>query len=1331
VTLEAFICRLEQAGFDLDAEQVLDALWLASLGCDLSLHNAHAGAPPARSAEEAVQRKSARGHDRSEAVTGRQANRNEGEVRDRLDRRTEQSSRTPVFPRGRVAPGTSTRRAAPVTLPAPQPLPDRLELMRALKPLAQRWPSRQYADLDEERTVEACADMAAAGLKLMLPVMRPRQERWFNVELVLEDDAAIALWEETLGEFARMLAETGAFGQVRQWRLRMPREGEALPYLENAIGARTPATALMGQAERRLIVFASQGTSAHWSDGSYGAILGPWLRDNAVVLLHLTPPERWARSLLGEPHGTASTSLAGAPAAILHMHTQWWRLPNGALTPTSLPLPVVVLAPGSMAQWAKMQMARGPGHPAYLLETAQTAPGQAGTPRARVPNIERALSLLKYESPDSFRLAVLLSSSSFTLMVARLIQSIAFYGNTDPSLLAELMRNNLVVANDGSKAVADDVYYALQPEAREILQRSLRDADATELGRQIQRELSRQLERLGATDARSTHFMLDEEGGYDLPAWAQPFASVANALLGLPVDTDAAAQRVEDLLRRISHSAAQEVARLAASGTALDPSAVATSLWSELLAARLVYQREDGSWGFVPGVPKLVATAPWDAVGGAEFAGWLSAALNTLQSMALSFHMSHILYGSAVQPIRDVLSDWDREQTSNLNHWLYMSEYVFRLPVTKALVTGEDPLRRDAAQAEHIAFRRAVVSLRGWAADLADGPQRLPYEVNELKLAMRLMQMRDAPEYAALVDRRTDTVLRQFVLDDDRVPEDYPAWWQTNGDVIYKWLERPEVRRALARYFSRFYRTFGQGELPAFALCADYGSYVEQLLSFWKLTTSLLFERFPSSTDLLEMHYAVDADDLRRVSAHFPRHQIVVPAGEQTGASWTMLRSAYVSLIDELGDIVKAALAERLQVGYRAPVVLWVDDNPDNNAHERDFASDLDVVFVPAETTDQALAWCEANLYDAVISDMARPPYMRAGLTLLQDLRSAGHRVPFLVYSASRGTDESAEALDWGAIGATNEASRLHKLLVDALLQTHAALDRPITELSLLAYTKRRFAELGVSEPANARALAVIDPGAFPTLLHVDRAVEAARPGLLAPPEDRARAFFTGTDFVLASLALASPDFMHRYGFDPQVLDALAELARSMSDDEADAAEDEEVDDAALLQRLWESTRVGAFADLNAEVERVLGGAVDSADWQVEAEAQMFYEADEVYASLLTWKFARTDVDMFELADRHDDSVLVHTRIRFRIEAHASFEFFVKDSIDKDMVNIGHAEASRELDMETEAQIRFSRPGPREFAVDWVEVEDISAALDFGYVEPDYGSDSPDGPDFA
>jgi hypothetical protein len=261
--------------------------------------------------------------------------------------------------------------------------------------------------------------------------------------------------------------------------------------------------------------------------------------------------------------------------------------------------------------------------------------------------------------------------------------------------------------------------------------------------------------------------------------------------------------------------------------------------------------------------------------------------------------------------------------------------------------------------------------------------------------------------------------------------------------------------------------------------------------------------------------------------------------------------------------------------------------------------------------------------------------------------------------------------------------------------------------------------------------LAVIDPGAFPTLLHVDRAVEAARPGLLAPPEDRARAFFTGTDFVLASLALASPDFMHRYGFDPQVLDALAELARSMSDDEADAAEDEEVDDAALLQRLWESTRVGAFADLNAEVERVLGGAVDSADWQVEAEAQMFYEADEVYASLLTWKFARTDVDMFELADRHDDSVLVHTRIRFRIEAHASFEFFVKDSIDKDMVNIGHAEASRELDMETEAQIRFSRPGPREFAVDWVEVEDISAALDFGYVEPDYGSDSPDGPDFA
>ncbi|PZV03535.1 MAG: response regulator [Leptolyngbya sp.] len=76
--------------------------------------------------------------------------------------------------------------------------------------------------------------------------------------------------------------------------------------------------------------------------------------------------------------------------------------------------------------------------------------------------------------------------------------------------------------------------------------------------------------------------------------------------------------------------------------------------------------------------------------------------------------------------------------------------------------------------------------------------------------------------------------------------------------------------------------------------------------------------------------------------------------------------------------------------------VLWVDDRPNNNIYERQSLEALGVSFVLATSTDEALKEISQNRFDAIISDMGRPPDSRAGYTLLEKLRSEGDQTPFI-----------------------------------------------------------------------------------------------------------------------------------------------------------------------------------------------------------------------------------------------------------------------------------------------------------------------------------------------
>jgi CheY-like chemotaxis protein len=153
------------------------------------------------------------------------------------------------------------------------------------------------------------------------------------------------------------------------------------------------------------------------------------------------------------------------------------------------------------------------------------------------------------------------------------------------------------------------------------------------------------------------------------------------------------------------------------------------------------------------------------------------------------------------------------------------------------------------------------------------------------------------------------------------------------------------------------------------------------------------------------------------------------PDGDKTRES--VAKEAMIAA-DVVADFVTPRAIRRAS----RSTVLWVDDNPNNNSYERQALEALGVSFVLAISTDEALKKISRQRFDAIISDMGRPPDSRAGYTLLDKLRSNGDQTPFIIYASSRDPEHVAESRRHGAIGCTNNANELFEMVLSALGRT-------------------------------------------------------------------------------------------------------------------------------------------------------------------------------------------------------------------------------------------------------------------------------------------------------
>lgn len=610
MNLEQFIAALDRANLDFQINDVLDALWLAGLdrtltGSSLALasHSSDktTGRPPSVTSSE------------NGALVSAPADRRE--LDDRPDNQATKKQSTPVFPLGDPLETGRSVKASPAMVPLGRALPNRLSLMRSLRPLRQRWPSRQALELDEERTVEATAELRNARSNAIYPKFLAQSERWFDVDVVCEDDAAIELWDDVLRDFSQMLRDTGAFRQVRLWRLRLRNVAVggslSVDVLETPAQNWVRSDSLAGSGVRRLVFFASHGASRNWRNGEYGRVLGPWLHDCSVVLLHLMPYERWEFTRLGEPQGVCAADQPGSNAAVLKVEPFRFVASYDARSSALLPLPVVPLDSHAMSRWAFMLMGRGRRCPVFLIDTRAGSvahePAGGELERASARDVELSVAYLRETSPEAFRLAVNLCSAPFTVSVARLIQHTMFGEAADQSHLAELFLSGLVAAKgvkDGD-GVTNARYFEIRPVARRVLLRSLRDSDAQRLATALRKQVSAYIEAITGSPISFAALVPDDSGKYDLPTWAQPFAEMAVALRGQtpgPVD----GERVRELVRRFEREYPPEIvgaaARLAADAERRWPGSASQRVIDALVQAQLIQPTPGDAWSSEPGV---------------------------------------------------------------------------------------------------------------------------------------------------------------------------------------------------------------------------------------------------------------------------------------------------------------------------------------------------------------------------------------------------------------------------------------------------------------------------------------------------------------------------------------------------------------------------------------------------------------------------------------------------------------------------------------------------------------------------------------------------------
>ncbi|WP_285565224.1 SAV_2336 N-terminal domain-related protein [Streptomyces sp. RTGN2] len=505
---------LSACGHELDADQLLDVLWLArSLpagpGAPLHREQPRSGPPAPGTGPE------------PDRVSLRRPT-PEPDDRDLPDLTAPSlyaaARQAPVPEPSPAHPGRDSRKAMPVRVPEEKALPDELELGRALRPLRRRRDSRHHLEIDEELTA---AEFAQTGLVDV--VQRPVRERWLNLVLLVDDGLSMLLWHRLGAELRTLLERLGAFSTTRVLGLDAsdvrPRL-HARPFRSD--GPELPLSTVNDPSGRTLLLVVSDGMGASWRSGAMHALLAERAARGPVAVLHTLPSGMWEASGISAELWQATTRRIGGANSS-------WQIVDPVLPPgiarfEGVPVPVLAPDASSLRDWARLLASPGTTVELPLL----VRPGRYGAAAQRSP--DSAQHFRDAATPEAYRLAAHLAAvSPLSVPVMRLVQS-AVPWKASTTHLAEVFLGGLIRPHPApvpGPLPAKHRVFDFSEESKAVLLDAIPPAELLRTSRRI----GRRLDELAGNSPDFPAWLSHPDGSAQLPGSHQPFTSVERRLL--------------------------------------------------------------------------------------------------------------------------------------------------------------------------------------------------------------------------------------------------------------------------------------------------------------------------------------------------------------------------------------------------------------------------------------------------------------------------------------------------------------------------------------------------------------------------------------------------------------------------------------------------------------------------------------------------------------------------------------------------------------------------------------------------------------------------------
>jgi formylglycine-generating enzyme required for sulfatase activity len=380
---------------------------------------------------------------------------------------------------------------SPLAIPDSPSLRRSLDILRAIRPLIRLVPSTEATYIDVPATVKAIAETDLWLLKL-----RSVMEPWLELALVVDATPSMVIWQRTILNLRRVLAQSGVFRDVRLWSL------ETLDLMEdvsNTSAQKIPPTLcvrsgfgtatasqppcrpqeLLDPNGRRLILVVSDCIDPRWDAQPIRDLLQVWAKQSPIGLVQVLPEWLWSRTALSQVTKGQMVGLRpGQPSQTLTFVRRHRSLPT---TPVGVKIPVMTLDPAVTNRWSQMVAGKSsissPGlifSPVSVQELFADSEFDSQESAEATPQ-ERLAQFRGYSSPMARQLAGLLAACpEVNLPVVRMVQA-ALLPDSQQVHVAEVLLGGLFKSQTEITAYtpADRVQYVFHEGVKPLVQETI------------------------------------------------------------------------------------------------------------------------------------------------------------------------------------------------------------------------------------------------------------------------------------------------------------------------------------------------------------------------------------------------------------------------------------------------------------------------------------------------------------------------------------------------------------------------------------------------------------------------------------------------------------------------------------------------------------------------------------------------------------------------------------------------------------------------------------------------------------------------------------------